>query len=392
MNLVTIKRVDFYLGTVLAVVLKPFVCAAGSFLKRDHTRDVRGKVVVLKLLGGGSLVIAFPSLLDFRKRYPNHPLVLVTTKEVAQFGRVLGIFDEIHEIRSQSLIGLLVDCLTTLFKCFRADLVIDLEVHSRLSTIFSAITCARNRLGFYLEDAFWRRGFCTHLIFFNGSSSAHLFYDRMLRLFDVHPASAEECREHLRGVLPSIDPPGKRRLCIGHCCSDFARERMLTSEQWSSVFASRHESENEWEVCFLGTNRDRQFTDEIIAQIGHQFANSEFKNMCGNFPLAESLAILAHAEKFWGIDSALLHFARLFGIECVSYWGPTNPSTRLREFPGLREEVIYEKIPCSPCVHVTETPPCGGDNVCIQNLFLKGERRDWIGWLNKDEIEKTKEE
>ncbi|NOZ68866.1 MAG: glycosyltransferase family 9 protein, partial [Deferribacteres bacterium] len=94
--------------------------------------------------------------------------------------------------------------------------------------------------------------------------------------------------------------------------------------------------------------------------------------------LDKSLSILSSADEFWGIDSSLLHYARMFKIKCVSFWGPTDPATLLREVPGLQEEINYCRIPCSPCIHVTETPPCMGDNVCIQNLF-NDKKRDWIG-------------
>ena len=44
--------------------------------------------------------------------------------------------------------------------------------------------------------------------------------------------------------------------------------------------------------------------------------------------LQESLGELAGASGFWGVDSALLHYARILGVRCVSYWGPTDPRTR----------------------------------------------------------------
>ncbi len=85
--------------------------------------------------------------------------------------------------------------------------------------------------------------------------------------------------------------------------------------------------------------------------------------------LIESLALLRSADEFWGIDSALLHYARLFGVVSLSLWGPTDPDTRLKPCPGLKETIRYQKIACSPCVHMAENPPCRGNNICIQALF-----------------------
>src|SRR5205823_42189 len=75
---------------------------------------------------------------------------------------------------------------------------------------------------------------------------------------------------------------------------------------------------------------------------------------------------VASLQELLTVDSALLHFARLLGTPTESFWGPTDPKTRLRPFPFARDVVHYEKISCSPCVHMTRTAPCGGNNVCMR--------------------------
>jgi ADP-heptose:LPS heptosyltransferase len=75
---------------------------------------------------------------------------------------------------------------------------------------------------------------------------------------------------------------------------------------------------------------------------------------------------LAEVDELICIDSALLHYARLLGIPTISFWGPTDPASRLRESDVNRDEIHYHKLPCSPCVHVAQEPPCRGDNVCMR--------------------------
>ena len=100
-----------------------------------------------------------------------------------------------------------------------------------------------------------------------------------------------------------------------------------------------------------------------------EFPDVTFLNLCGQLSLRESLMRLSECSRFWGIDSALLHFARLLKIPCESFWGPTNPATLLAKIPGLSEKIHYRPISCSPCIHVAETAPCCGRNLCIQGLF-----------------------
>ena len=89
-------------------------------------------------------------------------------------------------------------------------------------------------------------------------------------------------------------------------------------------------------------------------------------------PTPQSVGTIAESYEFWGIDSGLLHLARIAGLRCVSFWGPTDPATRLRDTWGIEESIHYRKIACSPCVHTTQEPPCRGDNRCIQGLFDEG--------------------
>ena len=380
MNIKSIKLIDYYLGNFLIACLRPFVFLVGIILRRDHSLELRKDITIVKLLGGGSLVIAFPALLGLRRKYPDIKINIVTTKGVSQFARSLNIFDNYFEIDHSSIPKLFVTSIAAYLKTFRCDTIIDLEVHSRLSTVFTLFTAARNRIGFYLHEAFWRRRTYSHMIFFNTFSGSYEFYDKMFQLFTVSPLSTEECREHLLNFLPRGEKPGKYRICIGHGCSDLSGERMLSVSNWESVFHSRLEKSFKGEVIFLGARQDEELAEQIINRLSHNFNNIEFINLCGKTSLRESLSELSLSNEFWGVDSALNHYARLLRIECVSFWGLTDPKSYLRHIPDLQEEIIYCKIPCSPCIHVTETPPCKGDNVCIQNLF-NDEKREWTGMV-----------
>ena len=57
MNLRLKQFLDFYLGGFLILLLRPVVVLVGRLLRRDHDAEVRGEICVLKLLGGGSLLL-----------------------------------------------------------------------------------------------------------------------------------------------------------------------------------------------------------------------------------------------------------------------------------------------------------------------------------------------
>jgi ADP-heptose:LPS heptosyltransferase len=378
MHLRTQRSVDNYLGRVAIAFLRPATMLLGAILRRNHSLAVGREVVWIKMLGGGSLLLAMPMLLGFRRAYPNTRMVLITTSSVKPFADLIGVFDEYRIIRMSSALSLAGSGLRAWFQTLRADTIVDLEVHSRLTTVFTTITMARNRISFWLEDIFWRRGLASHLIFFNRSSGSYFFYDRIADLFGFPIAGQAECRAALvRTCDVDLTAPRRDQVCVGFACSDLGMERMLNAEQWVQVFAKYLRPEHRV-FRFLGGPGDKARGDAIIAAVHARFPHLVLENLCGQTTLKQSVAELFHSTEFWGIDSSLLHQARIAGLRCLSFWGPTDPGTRLRTSWEVQEETIYRKIACSPCVHTSEFPPCRGDNRCIQGLCDPA--RAPLGW------------
>lgn len=365
------KFIDFWIGNLLLLILKPMVRLLGLVLKRDHTPVIRGEIAILKLLGGGSLVIALPALLGLRKKYPDARFLMVTTPAIKPFAESLGIFDEYVIVNDQGLPKLLISSFKALWRLFKVDTIVDLEVHSRLSTIFCLFTCARNRIGFYREDVRDRLYFATHTIFFNLFFGAWYFYEEIAKLLGAEIPSSEEVRDFFRrqNSLNSPVPYKSSKIGIGHGCSDLSPERMLSPEQWLIHFQNYINPELSYEVFFLGGPKEKDIGDRIIETLAPHFKNISFSNTCGKLRLTDSIRTLAQMNEFWGIDSALLHYARLLGVKTTAYFGPTMPQSLIKPLPYLEEKIIYQQVPCSPCVHNTEIPPCHGNNVCISKLF-----------------------
>jgi ADP-heptose:LPS heptosyltransferase len=380
MHVRTQRKIDNYLGRLGIAVLRPMAMLLGFVLRRDHRLTIGKEVVWVKMLGGGSLLLALPMLLGFRRAHPGVKMVLITTPSVKPFADVMGVFDEYRVIDVSGPLPLFRSGLRALLRTARADCIVDLEVHSRLTTVFTTLTLARNRVGFWLEDIFWRRRLASHLIFFNRSSASYHFYDRIGDLFGSPIASRELCRAALMttGGLTDATPIAADRVAVGFACSDLGQERMLTATQWIKVFGDNLRPQHRT-FAFLGGPTDRPRAQQIIEELQPRYPHLSLLNCCGHLSLHQSVALVFASPEFWGIDSSLLHIARIAGLRCVSYWGPTDPSTRLRPTWDIEERVHYRKIACSPCVHTSEEPPCRGDNRCIQAL-LNDVATDSTGW------------
>src|SRR5262249_33076134 len=143
MNLRTKLWIDYYIGGCAHAILKPPTILLGKLLKRDHTLTPCKSLTLIKMLGGGSLVIAYPALLALKESKGIEKLRLLTTPAVVPFAKLLGVFDEIIVIEDRAIGPLLWHSLSALSKLFLSDSILDLEIHSRLTTVLALMTCAR---------------------------------------------------------------------------------------------------------------------------------------------------------------------------------------------------------------------------------------------------------
>ncbi len=390
----TKQLIDLYLGGGSLLLLRPLARALGALGRRDHALDLRGGLTFIKMMGGGSLLIALPALLGLRRRHPRIPFTLVCGRSIVPFARLTGVFDKIESIDDdRGIFALLRSSIGVLLSQWRhgTDTVIDLEVYSRLTSVLSLATLARNRIGFYVSDAYWRRSLHSHLVFFNRNAGVYKFYDAIARMLGAKPAGMSACRRHLsvlvRRECDGGEPPrgalaaGGPFIAVGAGCSDLAAERRLPKEEWGRLAKKMRPQTAGLPWVFLGGADDREVCESAAAAVAKALGPRRFRyeNLCGKLSFAGSLSVLRRARRFVGVDSALLHAARLLGVPTVSSWGPTSPETLLRPIKDLKETVFYKSLICSPCIHVAETPPCQGDNVCMRHFSGTGSpQRVWF--------------
>ncbi len=356
------QAVDFWLGGLLLLAMFLPVRGLGLLLRRDHSFARRRGCAVVKLVGAGSLFLAMPSLQAIRAQFPERKFFLVGTKAVTGFAQPFGWFDHYWVIDDSSLWRLVVSTVRALVKvAWSSDHLIDLEVHSRLTTLFGVLTMVRNRIGFVNEIAFWRRGFYTHMTYFSPQGPVYAFYDMLAAWFDIERVAVSEFNAAFRArVLQEELPNGlvlpERYIVVAPACSDFGKERQLRPDEWNGLVARNGLAGRE--VVVLGGAADRSLGMAVAAELGSAH------DLCGSLSIVQSARVLAGATQFLGIDSLLLHLARALDVPSVSVWGPSNPATRLR--PGRAGEIVFfANMSCSPCIHVHETPPCQGARTCI---------------------------
>jgi ADP-heptose:LPS heptosyltransferase len=140
--------------------------------------------------------------------------------------------------------------------------------------------------------------------------------------------------------------------------------------EWTAILLEKRAA---WaETCaltLLGGREDAAFCEALRESLEKHLPDGSGVTLCnaaGTLAMRGTLARLEDADILYCIDSGLLHLARLLGLATESYWGPTAPSTLLRDAGPPGDVLHYAALPCSPCVHMAGAPPCRGNNLCMQ--------------------------
>ena len=101
-------------------------------------------------------------------------------------------------------------------------------------------------------------------------------------------------------------------------------------------------SERGFAVWILGSAKDREFGDRIVA-----LGNAEAQNLCGRTDLGEAIALLSSAALVVSNDSGLMHLAAALDRVMIAIFGSSSPQFT----PPLSDkaQVIRLDLPCSPC-------------------------------------------
>ncbi|HEX6913868.1 MAG TPA: glycosyltransferase family 9 protein, partial [Chitinophagaceae bacterium] len=361
------RKIDKYPGYLLIFLLVPLTRLLGLVLRRNHRlTKPPGTILFIKLMGLGSLLMAADSVLAVKNRFPDSRIILLTDQQIAAGILPFGLFDEIRTISSRGWLAMITDALRVLADTWRMkDLwVVDLEVYSKLTTVFSLMTIAINRFGFYLTPVFFRKYLNTHNVLFQRNGYLEDNYHAMAEA--VTSARIDLQREP---VKPLTSLAGRRYIAVNNTCSALSFERKLSDRQLAAICLWIIEKMH-YDIALSGAPQDSDSNENFISQY-LPFHRHRVLNLAGKSDFSGYYRFLREeCACMVTIDSAPLHIAKAIGLPTVSVWGPTNPSVYHKVKAGEMQlhPFVYLAEHCSPCVHFHPKPPCGGNNFCITGI------------------------
>jgi len=374
MRMETMRRCDVWLGAPLALItwmVSPLL-RAGRSAARSPGRVRR--IVVIKIFGMGSLLLAGEAFRALRRAYPLAALEIVTAAGHVPFLESLKIF---HAVRPVSLAspGAFARSVAGILRLPPPDISINLEYFTWFTLVLQTWQRARLRAGFAERE--WLRLRLLDLpVYFN-------YHRHMRAIFAAVAESLSAAVAPGDALTPRIDPRdsarvGERLAASGHGgsgplvlfhvgASPLCRLRQWPLERFRDLIRLTLER-TEARVILIGGTEEAGESRELVSSLP---TSERLADWVGKSSIGETLALLAKADLLVTNDSGPLHWAVALGTPTVSFFGPETPDL-YGPPPGPLHRVFYSRRYCSPCLtsRYAKTSACR-DNLCLKDIGVE---------------------
>lgn len=383
------RGIDYFVGVPLCFVLSVLVRVFEA-LRGPRRSDGPRNVLFIELSEMGSTIVASAAIRKVQEHHRGGRHGFVIFSKNAPSLRLLGMFDEeaICTIRDDSLVHMAVDLIGFIRFCRvrRFDVVIDLELFSRVSSILSLISGAGTRVGFdnYQGEGLYRGDHLTHRVHYN---PYHHMAQNFMALIDalgddpsavpmpkraipvpalpVRVGTEPAAYQHVRRALESCVPITEgRTVVVNHDAGSLLPIRSWSVERFVELVGRLLAFDPKLVVVLMGIRESEASAHRIAEAVGDP--------RCASFvgrtrSLVDVIQLFHQSDLLITNDSGPAHFASLTPIPSITLFGPETPV--LYGPLGPRAVHLYAGLACSPCLSALNhrNSPCT-DNVCLQMI------------------------
>lgn len=371
---------DRCLAVPLALVFNVAARLLGAVLNRDHSihpERVRC-ILVAKLVGMGSAIQATPLLRALRQHFPGAQITFVTlvsnrdlVERMEEVDRVLCLDD-----RSVLRMAWSTSCLVVRMIRLQAEMYFDLELYSSFASLIALWSLARNRIGFCRQSTRFKRGIYTHLIYFNTHRAIRLVYLQMARAVGARNIASDELGKLRVDATDWVSVSRKLGERSGGWDEDTSyvvinpnASELLLERRWPAAYVQDTVEALAAKGCrivVIGSTSEQAYVRDLVKGLS-PVAKRLVVDTSGTFSIGELLAAIDHARCVVTNDTGPMHMAISLRKPTVCLFGPVSPDHY--GYPGVHVETLYAPVYCSPCVHEIESPPCCGQNYCMQRIL-----------------------
>lgn len=346
------------------------------------------RILVILLSEMGSLVLAHAMFARLKRKYPGasiHALVFTKNREVLD---LLGVMppENVLTVSDRSLTDFAGDALDVVrvMRRLAFDVVIDCELFARVSSIFSFLSGAPVRVGFFrhTQEGLYRGTFINRQVMYNPYT--HLT-QQFIGLVDAIDSRTIPVAKD--AILPALDPPPQLQFPAAELAdvssrldADFPGVKgkslvlvspsggILPIRAWpiehyralcTTLLADGHA------VAIIGLQGDKRFGDDLVAHC----QSPHCVDLTGYTKSVRHLLALFHrASLLVTNDGGPGQFAAITPVPTIILFGPETPV--LYGTLSKNSHCFHLGLPCSPCLtaYNHRTSPCDGDNQCLKQI------------------------
>jgi ADP-heptose:LPS heptosyltransferase len=382
MDIGLVRKIDRTLGVAVCGVLSG-VYSLEKILRLNKIEGKPKKILLLKPAEMGAMVALYPTIKKAKEMFPGAEFFFVTFDENVPILHLFNIIpkENILELRTDSFLHLFYDTLKSILflRRVKIDTVIDLEFFSRYSAIFSYMTGAKRRVGFYRlnSEGLYRGEFITHKVGYNyylhaGLSFLSLLYalkyppgrvvlkEKLsmdeLKIPRLNTTKKEKERIFKKLKEENTDITEKSRIVV----LSPAGGPWLPERKWPTRYnielIKKILSIRDAYVVITGTESAKKDAEIFKKEI----KNSRLISLAGKTNFKEFINLLNISKLLVSVDSGPTHFACLTDIWIISIFGPETK----RIFAPLSKKAISIEsgLACHPCFSVFNNRRCNCDD------------------------------
>lgn len=374
MKFTLMRRLDFYVGFFPCHILAFYHKIRGRNKKASLPEDLK-KILVVKFLGFGSIIMTTPLMAELKKNYPEAKIHFLTFSDNVPICESISLIDKVFYLEKKSLSRFALSLIKTLYQLRRQnyDLLFNLEFFSNFSLLVSSLSKSKMALCFGGRHEF-RKVLCQRIISYE--NEAHIIdkFCNFLKFLDIDLSTdtkqlvgLEEDSEARESILDLL---GKRKVDVN---KDFLvvvnvnAGEMSSIRKWPLEYYQRVISfllsKEKIKIMLIGGKEDVSY----VSSLERMFPSEGDKviNIAGQISLKELISLMKVSHLYLGNDSGPLHVAEACGLPSVSFFGPESP--KVYSHSDKKNYNFYSNLPCSPCINVyTNKDTRCRDNVCLE--------------------------
>jgi len=386
MRINTLRQMDYWVGRPICGILTIAYKVKKAFLKKGPIKDPK-KILLIKLFGMGSIILAFPSINAVKRKYPNSSIYFLTFKGNDELLTLTGMVSEqkIFSVRVDNLFNFIMDTVRQLFILSREriDVVIDLEFFSRFTAVLSFAIRSKYRIGFYgfHTEGLKRGSFIDFQVNYNHTLHTSQAFFTLLKPLGIY-------QEDFDPSIPRIPPTEKFRdkimdmikRCGGENRPELISQWIVINANASNLISLRRwpvehfvalinrllDHDDSLGILLIGEKNERSDV-EALKKSCKPDKTSRIMNLAGMTGITDLVGLFHFSSLFITNDSGPAHLASLTDIPNVVLFGPETPD--LYSPLGGKSKCLYLAMDCQPCVTVYngKFSPCH-NNVCLQRI------------------------